>query len=95
MPLSAARRIRIAGAGPSGLVAAITLARAGYDVDVFERRSACGARFGGDLQGLENWSSETDVLDEFRALGVVPDFHAAPFTRGVQTDGTRDDLLHF
>lgn len=95
MSHSVSRRIRVAGAGPSGLAAAITLAGAGQDVEVFERRSVCGARFGGDLQGLENWSSDTDVLDELRALGIRTDFHAAPFRRGVQTDGTRDDLLHF
>jgi len=87
--------IRIAGAGPSGLTAAIVLAQAGHTVDVFERRSTCGARFGGDLQGLENWSSPLDVLDELRALGIPADFDAAPFSQGIQTDGRHDDLIHF
>jgi len=89
------RPVRIAGAGPSGLAAAITLAHAGRAVEVFERRSRCGARFDGDLQGLENWSPGTDALDEFRALGIDTDFHAAPCTRGAQTDGVRDDLFTF
>ena len=71
--------VRILGAGPSGLAAAITLARAGRAVELYERRSDCGMRFGGDLQGLENWSHETDTLDEFRACGIDIDFHCAPF----------------
>jgi flavin-dependent dehydrogenase len=90
-----ARPIRIAGAGPSGLAAAIVLARAGHAVELFERRSHCGARFGGDLQGLENWSSDTDVLDELRALGIETDFHAAPSFEGTQTDGVHDDTFAF
>lgn len=95
MASSSTPPLRIAGAGPSGLAAAITLARAGRAVELFERRRTPGARFGGDLQGLENWSSDTDALDELRAAGIVVDFHAAPFTAGVQTDGARDDRLAF
>ncbi len=87
--------IRIAGAGPSGLAAAISLANAGRRVEVFERRPACGARFGGDLQGLENWSSPTDVLQEIRRAGIEAPFDAAPFDRGVQSSGSRDDAMRF
>ena len=89
------RPIRIAGAGPSGLAAAIVLARAGVPVEIFERRAVCGARFGGDLQGLENWSPGPDALEEFRALGIATDFYAAPCTRGIQTDGDQDDVFTF
>ncbi len=95
MTASVDRPVRIAGAGPAGLAAAITLARAGRAVEVFERRGCCGARFDGDLQGLENWTPGTDALDEFRALGIDTDFHAAPCRRGVQTDGVRDDAFAF
>jgi flavin-dependent dehydrogenase len=88
--------IRIAGAGPSGLTAAITLARAGRDVEVFERRHTVGARFGGDLQGLENWSEGGDALQELLALGIdTDDFCAAPFVEGTQTNGVRDDTFTF
>lgn len=66
--------IRILGAGPSGLTAALNLARAGFEVDVFEKRHDCGLRFSGDLQGVENWSTRQDALDELRACGVEPDF---------------------
>lgn len=86
---------RILGAGPSGLAAAITLAAAGAEVEVFERRGDCGSRFGGDLQGLENWSDDRDVLDEMRDAGLTLDFHRAPITHAVQTNGRRSDRLSF
>jgi len=72
-------RVRILGAGPAGLSAAITLARAGCDVKVFEARGDVGTRFHGDLQGLENWSGETDVLDDFAKMGIGTDFEYAPY----------------
>lgn len=72
---------RILGAGPAGLTAAIALARAGRTVEVYERRQDVGARFPGDLQGLENWSHDEDVLDEIRRLGIEPDFDATPCAR--------------
>lgn len=71
------------------------LAKAGHAVEVFERRSVCGARFGGDLQGLENWTSPVDVLEELRTLGIPIAFDAAPFTEGIQTDGRTDDTIRF
>lgn len=66
--------IEVIGAGPAGLAAAITLARAGRQVVVHEARPAVGHRFGGDLQGLENWTTTTDVLDELRELGIRTEF---------------------
>lgn len=45
--------IQIAGAGPAGLAAAITLARAGRQVVVHELQSDVGHRFKRDFQGLE------------------------------------------
>lgn len=50
--------IKILGAGLSGLSAAITLAKAGQPVDVFEVENEVGKRFRGDLEGLENWSEK-------------------------------------
>lgn len=87
--------VRILGAGPSGLAAAIVLARAGRTVEVFERRDDCGARFGGDLQGLESFSGPVDVLDELRAAGIETDFTHRPFSRGYQYNGNRADLHEF
>jgi flavin-dependent dehydrogenase len=64
-------------------------------VDVHERRGVCGSRFGGDLQGLENWSDDVDVLDEFRGYGIAIDFDCDPVTHGYQTNGRRTDGLSF
>ena len=86
---------RVLGAGPAGLAAAIALAAAGEAVEVFERRGDCGARFGGDLQGLENWSDDVDVLDEMRAAGLSLDFLHAPITEAIQTNGRHADRLSF
>lgn len=58
------------GAGPSGLSAAYALARAGFEVEVFERSHTVGHRFHGDFQGLENWSWEQDVVEELESLGL-------------------------
>lgn len=78
--------IQIAGAGPAGLAAAITLARAGRRVVVHEARDGVGARFGGDLQGLENWTSRGNVLEDLRRLGITTGFEALPCFRGQAYD---------
>src|SRR5258706_10131843 len=55
--------IRIAGAGPSGLAAAIALARGGRDVEVHEAKADVGMRFIGDLQIIEGSSEREAVPD--------------------------------
>lgn len=70
--------ITVVGAGPAGLVCATVLARAGRRVVVREWHGNVGARFHGDLQGLENWSDETDVLEELESCGIGPGFDAHP-----------------
>lgn len=66
--------ISIVGAGPAGLACAIVLARADYPVVVHEQHSKVGGRFHGDFQGLENWSSEEDILDELARSGIERSF---------------------
>jgi flavin-dependent dehydrogenase len=78
--------LTILGAGPAGLAAALCAAARGRHVVVHERRETVGARFHGDLQGLENWTSETSVLDELAALGVAPTFRHVPFREFVVFD---------
>lgn len=63
------RSVRIAGAGIAGLAAAVTLARYGREVEVFERGARPGGHHRGDFQGLENWTAEEDVLVELARLG--------------------------
>ncbi len=62
--------IKIMGAGLSGLAAAIILAKAGKDVHVYDIRKDSGARFDGDFQGLENWTSDKDFFDELEEWGI-------------------------
>jgi flavin-dependent dehydrogenase len=65
--------LHILGAGLSGLSAAIVLANAGKEVHVYDVRKDSGARFDGDFQGLENWTSSPDFFDEMRSWGINPD----------------------
>ena len=71
--------VEIAGAGPAGLAAAIVLARRGYQVRVFDRARAVGSRFNDDFQGIENWSTRGDCLEELRAFGIEPTWWQRPF----------------
>ncbi|MDT8376749.1 MAG: NAD(P)/FAD-dependent oxidoreductase [Mariprofundaceae bacterium] len=78
--------LRVSGAGPAGLTAAITCARAGATVIVHERKAAVGLRFHGDFQGQENWTSPTDVLEELAEAGIRTDFPHAAFHHLVAYD---------
>lgn len=81
--------VEIAGAGPAGLAAAIILAHAGRKVIVHEAHKEVGHRFGGDFQGLENWTTEEDVLKVFETLGLTTDFTAMPCRNGTVFDPAR------
>lgn len=80
--------VDIAGAGPAGLAAAIVLARGGRRVRVFERRAQAGARFNGDFQGIENWTTHQDCLEELQALGIEVDWWMRSFDRCELIDGS-------
>src|SRR5574337_985 len=82
--------IEIAGAGPAGLAAAITLAHAGVPVVVHEAQAEVGYRFQRDLQGLENWSTEEDVLAVLRNLGIDTDFKVLPYRKGTVFDRSEE-----
>jgi|SRR3989338_2359789 len=68
------KTIKIAGAGISGLTAAINLAKAGYKVEVYEKNEISGKRFHGDLQGIENWSFGQDALDFLGEVNIKTNF---------------------
>lgn len=72
------KALEIVGAGPSGLCAALAARARGLAVTVYEKRSEVGARFHGDFQGLENWTSMTDVLAELERYGIAANFRHTP-----------------
>ncbi len=83
---SSGEPLEIVGAGPAGLSAALTAAKAGRAVTVYERRAECGSRFHGDLQGLENWTTRADVLEELGEMGIAPTFDHAAIREGLFFD---------
>ena len=75
-----AEPVHIMGAGLSGLAAAIILGNAGREVHVHDIRDDSGARFDGDFQGLENWTSDSDFVDELAEWGIdLSDFKTTDF----------------
>ena len=72
--------IRIAGAGPSGLTAAIVLAKAGRKVEVHEAKRDVGMRFIGDLQVIEAASERETVPHLLDRIGIERCFYFRPAT---------------
>src|SRR5438552_17534769 len=69
---------RIAGAGPSGLAAAIALARGGRAVEVHEAKPDVGTRFIGDLQIIESASEREPVPSFLDRIGIARNFYFRP-----------------
>ncbi|HEX7706745.1 MAG TPA: NAD(P)/FAD-dependent oxidoreductase [Thermoanaerobaculia bacterium] len=78
--MSDTQPILIAGAGPSGLAAAITLARAGRRAVVHEAKPEVGSRFIGDLQVIEGASERETVPDFLSRIGIETNFYFRPAT---------------
>ena len=78
--------IQIGGAGPAGLVAAITLAKAGRRLLVHEAQGEVGHRFDGGFQGPENWSAQHNALDLQREVGIATELTTLPCSRGYAFD---------
>lgn len=79
-PKSDIRRsvVRIAGAGPAGLAAAIFLARNGFKAEVHEARDKVGSRWKRGHQIIENFSQKEDLPDFLRRHGIRMDFGHDP-----------------
>jgi 2-polyprenyl-6-methoxyphenol hydroxylase-like FAD-dependent oxidoreductase len=67
-------KIRIAGAGLSGLTAAICLARMGHPVEVFEKNADSGQGRGSDWDAIENWTSNRDLFETLPQWGIERSF---------------------
>jgi len=78
--------VEIVGAGPAGLAAALGIVKQGGRAIVYERRNEVGSRFHDDLQGLENWTTQGDVLEELADIGIETNFSATPFHEAVLFD---------
>ncbi len=63
------------------MATAITLADRGVKVVVHEKRADVGMRFSKDFQGLENWTTNSDVLVDLANLGLT----ASWWTKGVDS----------
>ena len=73
--------VKILGAGPSGLSAAINLAKNDYEVDIFEKNKYVGGTVKNNLQGLENWSEKIDTIEEFKNMNIDSNFDFEPFKK--------------
>ncbi len=81
--MRARREIDVIGAGPAGLVAAINLAKGGYAVTLHEAAAGVGHRFHGDFQGIENWTTKSDVRDFLKRINVDVNFRFEPYRGGI------------
>lgn len=64
------KTIKILGAGPAGLTAAINLAARGYKVNLYERYSEIGRQRGQNAQLLPNWFSKDDIIIELEKYNI-------------------------
>ena len=72
------RKITIAGAGPSGLTAAINLALAGHSVEVYEINSAAGERYNNCFQILENYTEKEELFIYLNRMNIKVNFFCHP-----------------
>ena len=80
------KEIKILGGGLSGLVAAINLAKEGYDVNVYEKNEDVGMRFHGDIHCWENWSGNKTFLEELKEMNIDSKVECTPFFKFIVTN---------
>jgi flavin-dependent dehydrogenase len=81
-----AAHVTIAGGGVSGLAAAALLARAGVDVQVFDRHAGGGGRFKGGWQVIENATTAADAMLELEEYGLRDGVDAIPAREALLID---------
>lgn len=64
------KRIKILGAGISGMVAGIILAKNGYKVEIFEKRPRIGSFFERDIHSLRNYTHNRNVIEIYKKIGI-------------------------
>lgn len=64
------KKIKIAGAGLAGLTCAINLAKANFEVEVYERCQNVGKSQIENPQMLPNWLSQGDVIEELEKCNI-------------------------
>lgn len=64
------RQIKILGAGISGLSAGITLAKNGYEVEIFEKRLRIGSYFKKSIHSVRNYFYNYNVIEKYKKLGI-------------------------
>ena len=74
--------VNIIGAGLAGLAAAIVLRKHGFPVTVYEQSPDVGHRLNGDFQGLDNWSSQIDITEMLKDIGIEINFLCVPCYKG-------------
>ncbi|MBU4338199.1 NAD(P)-binding protein, partial [Patescibacteria group bacterium] len=68
------KKIKILGAGISGLTAGIILSKHGYQVEIFEKRSRVGSYFIKDIHSIRNYMHDSDVIETYNKLGIKMDY---------------------
>jgi len=61
-------------------------ARVGRRLVVHDRRARPGGRFHNDFQGLENWSAQSNILEELNRAGIQATFDRLPMREGAAFD---------
>jgi len=96
------KKIKILGAGISGMVAGNILAKNGYEVEIFEKRSRIGSFFKKDVHSLRNYCYNYDVIRKYKKLGIkIPytypifkEFRFSPFLRCLEIYSKNKPLFY-
>lgn len=95
LPLS--KRVNVVGAGPAGLWAALSLARKGFDVHLYEQGSPVEERFG-DIRRFfseRKFNPHSNVLFGEGGAGAYSDGKLNTRSRGVFSSAVLEDMVHF